>query len=105
MKDCSFIAETGNALRVNRPDQSADVVLLMGPQYHLLKKEERMKSLSEAYRVLVPGGLLVSAGISKFSSATWALAVYGEKNNFIDDPIYFKMIEDEMVTGNHIRPK
>ena len=31
MQDCHFIAETGNALQVNRPDESADVVLLMGP--------------------------------------------------------------------------
>lgn len=105
MNDCSFVAETGNALSVDRPNQSADIVLLMGPQYHLQKREERMKSLSEAMRVLKPGGLLVVAGISKFSSMTWALSVYGEKNDFIDDPIYFKMIEDEMTTGNHNRPK
>ena len=41
MQDCHFIAETGNALQVNRPDESADVVLLMGPQYHLRDREER----------------------------------------------------------------
>ena len=106
MKDgCHYVAEVGNALDVKRPDCSADVVLLMGPQYHLRRREDRLKSLSEARRVLKPGGLLVVAGISKFSSMTWALAVYGEKNNFIDDPIYFKMIEDEMTSGDHIRPK
>ena len=105
MHDCSFVAETGNALCVNRPDQSADIILLMGPQYHLRNRADRLKSLSESMRMLKPGGLLVVAGISKFSSTTWAVSVYGEKNNFLDDPIYFKMIEDEMTTGNHIRPK
>ena len=92
MQDCQFIAETGNALQVNRLDESADVVLLMGP------------------RVLKKGGLLVAAGISKFSSMTWALSVYGEKKNaslmeFLDDPVFFNMIKGEMTTGDHIRPK
>ena len=105
MQDCHFIAETGNALQINRPDESADVVLLMGPQYHLRDRGERLQSLREAFRVLKKGGLLVAAGISKFSSMTWGLSVYGEKNNFIDDPVFFNMIKGEMTTGNHIRPK
>ena len=105
MQDCRFIAETGNALRVNRSDESADVVLLMGPLYHLRDREERLQSLRESLRVLKKGGLLVAAGISKFSSMTWGLSVYGEKNDFIDDPVFFDMIKGEMITGNHIRPK
>ena len=108
MQDCQFIAETGNALQVNRPDESADVVLLMGPQYHL-RDRGRLQSLREAFRVLKKGGLLVAAGISKFSSMTWALSVYGEKKNaslmeFLDDPVFFNMIKGEMTTGDHIRP-
>ena len=51
------------------------------------------------------GGLLVTAGISKFSSMTWGLSVYGEKNDFIDDPVFFNMIRGEMSTGDHIRPR
>jgi ubiquinone/menaquinone biosynthesis C-methylase UbiE len=105
MQDCHFIAETGNALQINRPDESADVVLLMGPQYHLRDRGERLQSLREAFRVLKKGGLLVAAGISKFSSMTWGLSVYGEKNDFIDDPVFFNMIKDEMTIGDHIRPK
>ena len=110
MQDCHFIAETGNALQVDRPDESADVVLLMGPLYHLRDREERLQSLRESFRVLKKGGLMVAAGISKFSSMTWALSVYGEKRNenlveFLDDPVFFDMIKGEMTTGNHIRPK
>ena len=109
-QDCLFIAETGDARHVNRPDESADVVLLMGPLYHLRDRGERMQSLQEAFRVLKKGGLLVAAGISKFSSMTWALSVYGEKKNenlleFLDDPVFFNMIKGEMTTGDHIRPK
>ena len=110
MQDCQFVAETGNALKVNRPDESADVVLLMGPLYHLRDKGGRLQALREAFRVLKKGGLLVAAGISKFSSMTWALSVYGEKKNgnlveFLDDSVFFNMIKGEMTTGNHIRPK
>ena len=110
MQDCRFVAETGNALQVNRPDESADVVLLMGPLYHLRDREVRLQALREAFRVLKKGGLLVAAGISKFSSMTWALSVYGEKKNenlveFLDDPVFFNMIKSEMTTGDHIRPK
>ena len=105
MKDCHFIAETGNALQINLPDKSADVVLLMGPLYHLRNREDRLQSLREAFRVLKKGGLMVAAGISKFSSMTWGLSVYGEKNDFIDDPVFFNMIKGEMTTGDHIRPK
>jgi len=105
MRDCHFVAETGNALQINRPDESADVVLLMGPLYHLRNREDRLQSLREAFRVLKKGGLLVAAGISKFSSMTWGLSVYGEKNDFIDDPVFFNMVKGEMTTGDHIRPK
>ena len=105
MQDCHFIAETGNALKINRSYESADVVLLMGPLYHLRDRGERLQSLREAFRVLKKGGLLMAAGISKFSSMTWGLSVYGEKNDFIDDPVFFNMIKGEMTTGEHIRPK
>ena len=110
MQDCRFIAETGDARHINRTDESADVVLLMGPLYHLRDREDRLLTLRESFRVLKKGGLLVAAGISKFSSMTWALSVYGEKKNenlveFIDDPVFFNMIKGEMTTGDHIRPK
>lgn len=61
MQDCHFVAETGNALKINRPDESADVVLLMGPLYHQRDREDRLQSLREAVRVLKKGGLLVVA--------------------------------------------
>ena len=41
-----------DARKLNKPDNSADVVLLMGPLYHLQNKDDRNKALSEAFRVL-----------------------------------------------------
>ncbi|MCH5297021.1 MAG: class I SAM-dependent methyltransferase [Ruminococcus sp.] len=103
--NCLYKAEIGDARKIEKPDESADIVLLMGPLYHLQKQSERNRVLSEAYRVLKKGGLLFAVGISKFSSTTWALSVYGNGNNFIDDDIYLNMLKKELETGKHIRPK
>lgn len=101
----SYTAEVGDAREINKPDESADVVLLMGPLYHLQNKSDRAKVLGEAYRVLKKGGLLITSGISKFSSTTWALSVYGNGCDFIDDDIYMNMLKHELATGEHNRPK
>lgn len=100
-----YEAMVGDARNIEKPDGSADMVLLMGPLYHLQNREDRMKVLSEVNRVLKPGGFLIAAGISKFSSATWALSVYGNGVDFIDDDIYMDMLKREMSSGEHIRPK
>lgn len=47
-------------------DESFDVVLNMGPFYHLIEKDDREKCLSESLRVLKKGGLLVTAYIPRF---------------------------------------
>ena len=52
-----FAAEKADARKLPRPDENADVVLLMGPLYNLQKKEDRMLALAEAHRVLKKGGL------------------------------------------------
>lgn len=104
-KTISFIAEVCDARNINRPDESADIILLMGPLYHLQNKNDRLQVLKEAKRILKKNGLLFSVGISKFSSTTWALSTYGKDNNFLDDDVYTNMIENELLSGIHIRPK
>jgi len=42
-------------------DDSADVTLLLGPLYHLIGDEEKLKALNEAKRVTKPGGLIFVA--------------------------------------------
>lgn len=46
-------------------DESFDVVLCMGPLYHLISEEERHQCLKECLRVLKKDGLLVTAYINK----------------------------------------
>lgn len=101
----SFIAEVCDARSINRSDESADIILLMGPLYHLQSLEERLKVLKECYRVLKKGGVLFSVGISKFSTTTWALSTFGSKNNLLNEDVFTDMIEKELKEGIHERPK
>ncbi|MDO4496389.1 MAG: class I SAM-dependent methyltransferase [Bacteroidales bacterium] len=43
------------------PTASADITLLLGPLYHLISDEEKLKALTEAKRVTKPGGLIFVA--------------------------------------------
>lgn len=61
-------AQIGDARELDTPDASMDVVLLLGPLYHLTEPAERARALAEAVRVLRPGGLLVAAAISRYLS-------------------------------------
>jgi ubiquinone/menaquinone biosynthesis C-methylase UbiE len=48
------------------PDESFDVVLNMGPFYHLTNPEDREKCMRESIRVLRHGGILVTAYIPRY---------------------------------------
>ncbi len=67
-KQTGATAELGDARRLTAADASFDVVLLLGPLYHLLERTDREQALAEAYRVLKPGGVLAAAGINRYSS-------------------------------------
>ncbi|MET8832201.1 methyltransferase domain-containing protein [Streptomyces sp. NPDC004610] len=60
--------EIGDARRLTAPDAAYDVVLLLGPLYHLVERADRDQALAEAHRVLRPGGLLAAAGINRYAS-------------------------------------
>lgn len=61
-------SELGDARRLGHPDRSADAVLMLGPLYHLVERDDRLLALREAHRVLRPGGLLFAAAISRFAA-------------------------------------
>lgn len=43
------------------PTGSADITLLLGPLYHLIGDDEKLKALNEAKRITKPGGLIFVA--------------------------------------------
>jgi ubiquinone/menaquinone biosynthesis C-methylase UbiE len=66
-------AEVGDARQLTQADASVDVVLLLGPLYHLVGRAERIAALAEARRVLRPGGVLLAAAIGRFMAVLdWA---------------------------------
>ena len=73
-KGSSVKAYQGNAMKLKRfEDNSFDLVLVFGPMYHLHEKEEKQKALSEAKRVVRPGGIILVAYImNEYSVITYA---------------------------------
>ncbi|MGD0779555.1 MAG: class I SAM-dependent methyltransferase [Dehalococcoidales bacterium] len=59
-----FVAD-GRELK-DVPGNDYDAVLIMGPLYHLVLKEDREKTVQEAYRRLKPGGVIFSALVSRY---------------------------------------
>ena len=74
-------------------DESADLLLLMGPLYHLPNREDRLAALEEARRVLKPGGILIAAAINRFASL-----IDGLVSGYIDDPAYISILQRDLPT-------
>jgi SAM-dependent methyltransferase len=65
--DPRVTGEVGDARHLKQASSSVDAVLLLGPLYHLVERDDRLQALAEARRVLRPGGVLLAAGISRFA--------------------------------------
>ena len=79
-------ATVGDARRLEAAAARADVVLLLGPLYHLIARGERVAALVEARRVLRPGGLVFAVGIARFAS------------------LFSGVFERDLVDGQHRNP-
>lgn len=94
-----FKATLGEAQKLDFPDNFANVVIMHGPLYHLQEKGQRLKALSEAKRVLKPGGIVVGFAINHSASSIAALL-----NGFIHNPEILEMCKQELLTGIHNPP-
>lgn len=92
-------AELGDARHLKHRDSSADAVLMLGPLYHLVEKEDRLVCLREAHRVLKPGGFIWAAGISRFASLLDSLT-----HGFFDDPAFIPIVHGDLKDGQHRNP-
>ena len=101
-------AEVCDARSVPRNDESADVILLMGPLYHITDSEERAKALKECYRLLKKGGKIYSAALTPFSCLLHNITVYSPfeegGHRWLEDEGFIHMIERELDDGCHVNP-
>lgn len=95
-------AEVADARSIDRPDASADVILLFGPLYHIIDPEERRLCLRECCRLLRPGGLLFTANITCYATMLKYVAAY-DREPLIDDPDFLRSLEDTVRHGVHRR--
>lgn len=89
----------GDARTLEFPDASADLVLLLGPLYHLTNPSDRIRSLQEAARILKPGGWLFAAAISR-----WASALDGLARDLLQDSRFAQIVEQDLRDGQHRNP-
>jgi SAM-dependent methyltransferase len=100
-KDAALVsAEIGDARNLPWPDDTIDVVLLLGPLYHLTSADDRLKALREARRVLRSGGLLAAAAISRFASTYDGLV-----RRFLAEPEFRSIVEQDVRDGQHRNPE
>ena len=50
-----------------------DHILLMGPMYHLLEKDDRIKAVGECMKLLKAGGVIFVSFISMYAGIIWAM--------------------------------
>jgi SAM-dependent methyltransferase len=93
-------AELGDARRLSAPDESFDVVLLLGPLYHLTERADRIRALLEARRVVRPGGVVAVAAISRFASLFDGLS-----QGFLFQPEFREIVERDLRDGCHRNPE
>lgn len=89
--------QIGDALKLDFPDDQFDLVLLLGPLYHLTERSERIKALAEARRVLKPKGVLISAIISRYASL-----MDGFQRDLVVDNRFFNLLVHDLKTGVHL---
>lgn len=92
-------AAVGDARHLEEADTSMDAVLLLGPLYHLVERDDRVRALAEARRVLRPGGVVVAAAISRYASL-----LDGLFRGLIDDPAFLPILDRDLREGQHRNP-
>lgn len=88
--------QVGEARKLQFEDDYFDIVLFLGPMYHITERNERMKALAEAKRVLREDGLIFCAGISRYASL-----LDGFFRNLVADPRFVKILNRDLKDGQH----
>jgi len=96
----AFEVVAGDARTLPVEDEAFDVVLMLGPLYHLGEREERLHALAEARRVCRLGGLLLVAAISRYAGALHTLRV----GTLADEQVAAN-VDRELADGRRVPPE
>jgi ubiquinone/menaquinone biosynthesis C-methylase UbiE len=94
-----FRASIGDARDLQEPDSSYDIVLLLGPLYHLVDRNDRLRALREAHRVTRSGGIVIVVAISRYAST-----FDGYFRNYVDEQGFPAHMLEDLTTGQHRNP-
>jgi ubiquinone/menaquinone biosynthesis C-methylase UbiE len=86
----------GEARALESEDNRFDLLLFLGPLYHLTDRRDRIAALKEARRVLKESGLLVCAAISRFASL-----FDGFFKGLNEDPGFTEIVRRDLESGQH----
>ena len=78
-------------------DNTYDLTLLLGPMYHLITKEEKIKALNEAKRITKKNGIIMIA----YCMNDYAILIHG----FRDNNIIESLNNNEVDSNFHVSPK
>ena len=93
-------AVVADARSIPRKAGSADAILLFGPLYHIVEREERACCLAECRRLLKPDGKLFTANITCFATALKYTELY-DRRPVLDDEEAYRAIEETVRTGRY----
>lgn len=92
---CSY---TGNAIDLSYiENETFDLVLCLGPLYHLLSQQHRKKCIEECIRVSKPNGIIAFSYISPYS--VFPCVIRGDKSRMSKELIK-KIIIDKKISSN-----
>ncbi len=89
----------GDARALPWPDDTFDVVMVMGALYHLPDQADRLACLREALRVLRPAGALVASYICR-----WASLFDGYRSGYVSDDRFVAILGEDLSSGRHDNP-
>lgn len=88
----------GNAINLKKiKNNTYDITLLLGPMYHLITKEEKIKALEEAKRITKKNGIIIVA----YCMNDYAVLIHGFRDNYIKEAIKNNDIDSNF----HLTPK
>lgn len=93
--DASQLRSTFSSFR----EEEYDIVLLLGPLYHLLEEQERLNALQDCAAMLKKGGTLIAAFVTKYAHLR-DLAQRDPKRLFREKAFYEGYLGDGKYTRN-----